>query len=84
MVVNKFYDAFMDQIEYDKEFVDNLNYFKVEACGRHLVDKCVYYSYSLPPIYKFKDEFLEFIDGNGFKVKQHGRANMYRIYPIYR
>ena len=84
MTTDKCLDAFMNQIEYDKEFAADLNYFKLQACGRHLLDKCVYYSYNLPPTIKGKDEFLDFIDGNGFKVKQHGRPNMYRIYPIYK
>jgi len=84
MIANKFYDAFIEQIECDKKFVNSLNYFKIESCGRHLIEKCVYYSYTLPPICKGRDEFLDFIDGNGFRIKQYGRPNMYRVYPIYR
>ena len=87
MDTQKCLDAFLNQLEYDRGFMEDLMsryYFKVRTCGEYLLKKQVYYSYTVPPGIRGKDEFLEFIDGNGFKVVKHGGYNLYRIYPQYK
>ena len=76
-----------NKLQADYDFVKELMHyynFKIIACGRHVRAKNVYYPYILPPGIKGKDEFLEFIDGNGFKVVPFSSPGVFRIYPQYK
>ena len=87
MDTQKCLEAFTMQLEHDQAFLEHIvnhYYFKVRACGEYILKNQVYYGYTVPPGFKGKDEFLDFIDGNGFKVVKHGGYNLYRIYPIYK
>jgi hypothetical protein len=73
---------FMNQCPYDKAHIKEiaLTYPKhVNAFGMRLKQNCAGWSYFSTS--DEHDEFLEFIDGNGFKV-EHFMTDIYNIYPI--
>ena len=81
------YNAFLDQCTCDKKNVKDIYRrfrIKVLACGRHLIEKQVRWSYVIPAdnTADWHMEFLDFIDGNGFTVKQI-QPNTYHIIPQY-
>jgi hypothetical protein len=81
------YNAFVNQCTCDKshikEFYKRFR-IKILACGQHLLEKAVRWSYTVPTdiLKDYHKEFLEFIDGNGFTVIEF-QPNMYHITPNY-
>lgn len=81
------YEAFKNQCTCDKNSVKEL--YKrcrtsVLACGRNLIEKQVRWAYTIPRDSSAGPylEFLEFLDGNGFIIKQV-QPHTYHIIPQY-
>ena len=82
------YTAFIEQCTCDKSYLKELYMrfrIKMIACGRHLLQKQVRWSYAIPEDKTANHhlEFLDFIDGNGFTVIQT-QPNLYHIIPQYK
>lgn len=81
------YEAFKNQCKCDKIYIKDIYKrfrVKVLVCGRRLIEKQEYWGYIIPDD-KTADsyiEFLEFLDGNGFIIKQV-RPRTYHIMPQY-
>lgn len=81
------YEAFKNQCECDKTYVKDMYRrfrFKVLACGRRLKEKQVRWTYTIPDDETADShiEFLEFLDGNGFIIKQV-QPRTYHVIPQY-
>lgn len=81
------YEAFKNQCECDKVYVKDIYKrfrLKVLACGRRLKTKQVRWAYTIPDNETADShmEFLEFLDGNGFIIKQV-QPHTYHIIPQY-
>lgn len=81
------YNAFLKQCTCDKSYIKDLyNRYRprILACGRHLLEKAVRWSYIIPLSNETDSyrEFIDFIDGNGFIVTEF-QPNMYHITPQY-
>ena len=81
------FNAFLDQCTNDKSYIPELYkrfYLQINTCGEHILTKDVVWSYIIPDgITRNKYlEFLDFIDGNGFKVIQK-EQDCYKIMPQY-
>ena len=81
------YKAFRNQCECDKIYVKDIYRrfrLKVLACGRRLLEKQVRWTYTIPNDETADScmEFLEFLDGNGFIIKQV-QPHTYHIIPQY-
>ena len=80
--------AFEGHCACDQTFIEEIERrfpMKVRACGMHLLDRCKGWSYTLPENTEEAEhyqEFLDFLDGNGFILKQV-RPNLYHITPEY-
>lgn len=81
------YAAFKNQCTCDKKLVKEL--YKrcrtsILECGRNLIEKRVRWSYTIPRDNSAETylEFLEFLDGNGFIIKQV-QPYTYHIIPQY-
>ena len=81
------YNAFLNQCTCDKKNINEIYMrfrMKVLACGTHLLQRDVLWSYYIPEdnTAAYHLEFLDFIDGNGFEVRQ-AEPNRYQIIPQY-
>ena len=80
-------ETFKEHCRCDKNFIPyiiNTYPSKVLACGRHLFAKEVRWGFVLDPNRKKEGiEFLDFINGNGFKVVKTKTDGIFHIYPIY-
>ena len=81
------YNAFHDQCLSDKDHIKELYRrfrARVISCGRHLLSKQVRWAYTVPDDERAASylEFLDFIDGNGFIIKQV-QPDLYHIIPQY-
>lgn len=78
--------AFKEQCTCDPSFVPYILHEypgKALSCGRHVYEKGVRWSYTIDPDREASSfEFLDFINGNGFIVKESKIGDIYHIYPI--
>lgn len=77
--------VFKAQCTCDKEFMDEFisnHRSGILLCAKHLLKHEVHWPYL--KVFSSEDaEFLEFIDGNGFKVvPSQSTSGLYHIYPI--
>lgn len=81
------YNAFKDQCECDKTYVKDIYRrfrSKVLTCGQRLLEKQVRWTYTIPTDNTADSyiEFLDFLDGNGFIIKQVQPCT-YHVIPQY-
>ena len=81
-----YFAIFSDQCICDKKFIPYIvNTYPIKAgnCGRHIEERGVRWSYTIDPDYREKSfEFLDFIDGNGFRVIPTRNPDLFHIFPI--
>lgn len=78
--------VFGNQYTCDRIYVEDIYRrfpLKVKACASKLYLGNIRWAYSTSPNEEERDEFLDFIDGNGFEVKQV-QPHTFHIIPQYK
>lgn len=81
----RFIQAFLNQLEYDKDYARDTLCFQMHVNADQLGRVVFWHDRNLVfHIFSPTDiEFLEFIDGNGFRIELY-EDDIYLIYPIYK
>lgn len=80
---NKYIEIFMQQCTCDKQYLDYIcSTYRNQAVSMGMHIESMNVRWSFPMRSKDDEEFLSFIDGNGFTISFH-KDNIYHIIPIY-